>query len=99
MCLRNTNETIKDLRELADLIESLHGKYDSADDEYYNKNIEDLICRTVGSMLGVVVFKIETPGVEGLYDRVRKGIPYKDMLAVDWDAWVHSTVLDTDQED
>jgi len=86
MCLRNTKQTIEDLRELATLIEVLHGDYNAEEPRYYNSDIDDLIRRTTGSLLGIVTFKDESKSLEG--------ISYKDMLEVDWDAWVHSTVLD-----
>ena len=97
MCLRNTKQTIKDLRELATLIELLHGEFNSSEFHYYNPDIDALIRRTTGSLLGIATFKDEFKSLEDIYSKGREGIPYKDILEVDWDAWVHSTVLDTEE--
>jgi len=97
MCLRNTKQTIEDLRELATLIEVLHGDYNAEEPRYYNSDIDDLIRRTTGSLLGIATFKDEFKSLEDIYSKGREGIPYKDILEVDWDAWVHSTVLDTEE--
>jgi len=97
MCLRNTKQTIEDLKELATLIEALHGDYNSPEFHYLNPDIDDLIRRTTGSLLGIATFKDELKNLEDIYSKVHEGIPYKDMLEVDWDAWVHSTILDTEE--
>lgn len=86
MCLVNTNRTIVCLRRLADRIEYLHGR---TDDEtaasMVNDEDQELILEVVNNLLGVVT-------VEDYKDA--QGHVYPRSTRVDWDAWVHSTLLD-----
>jgi hypothetical protein len=92
MCLRNTKQTIKDLRELADLIECLdaHRGERVAEAKAISTKTEMLIKRTVGSLLGIIVLP---PNGRAMNREIRKGEPYKDLIGIDWDAWVHSTIV------
>lgn len=110
MCLRGTARTVRDLRALADLIDSIgddaHKLYNTqprpSEKELYQRGGEiadratsnetqELVARTVGSLLGVVILH----NAESFYDafHTSKAASYREVLDIDLDAWIHSVIL------